>query len=199
MSAITSRQTTFASRIEPEENDDAEILISEGWIERGAGRFPRRVRGSEVGRFRRGRFHAGGSKRAHFSARLKEWRRADSAHRDLLPDRRRDRALPRNHGRSSQAIELVEGTLPRGFAFPNGNLVVLSGAELLAATRLMGGGGCNARKSSAATAPKSTSANSMKAISLFTSNTASDGFWQLMRVPTQGGGTQEVLGAGVRK
>jgi transcription-repair coupling factor (superfamily II helicase) len=27
-------------------------------------------------------------------------------------------------------IELVEGTLPRGFAFPAGNLVVLSGAEL---------------------------------------------------------------------
>jgi transcription-repair coupling factor (superfamily II helicase) len=53
--------------------------------------------------------------------------------RDLLPDRRRDRTFSRDHGGGQDSlgeIDLLEGTLARGFCFPAANLVVLAAAEL---------------------------------------------------------------------
>ena len=117
--------------IEPEENDDAEIQISEGWIEQGPEDFSGAFQDSEVGEFAVGDFMLAEAKRAHFSARLKEWQAAGSRiviyfqtegeierFREIMGD-------PTLVG-----VELEEGTLARGFCFPAGSLVVLSGAEL---------------------------------------------------------------------
>ena len=60
--------------IEPEENDDAEIRISEGWIETGPEDFSGAFQDSDVGEFAVGDFIMAEAKRAQFTARLKEWR-----------------------------------------------------------------------------------------------------------------------------
>jgi transcription-repair coupling factor (superfamily II helicase) len=116
--------------IEPNETEVADILIGEGWL---GGNEPEDFRGAfvncEIGDFAVGDFMLVEAKRAQFSARIKEWRESGSRiviyfqtegeierFREIMVD--------------LDGIELVEGTLPRGFAFPAGNLVVLSGAEL---------------------------------------------------------------------
>ena len=117
--------------IEPEENDGAEIKISEGWIENGPEDFSGAFQDCEVGEFAVGDFIMAEAKRAQFSARLKEWRESDARiviyfqtegeierFREIIGDA------------NLQGIELKEGTLPRGFCFPDGNLIVLSAAEL---------------------------------------------------------------------
>ena len=60
--------------IEPEENDEAEIKISEGWIEAGPEDFAGAFQDCEVGEFSVGDFMLAEAKRTQFSTRLKEWR-----------------------------------------------------------------------------------------------------------------------------
>jgi transcription-repair coupling factor (superfamily II helicase) len=118
--------------IEPgEAGSEAEILIGEGWL---GGDEPEDFRGAfdqcDVGDFAVGDFMLVEAKRAQFAARLRDWRAAEfriviyfqtegeiERFREIMVD-------------TIAGIELVEGTLPRGFVFPDGKLVVLSGAEL---------------------------------------------------------------------
>ena len=82
--------------IEPEEDDDAEIKISEGWIENGPEDFSGAFQDCDVGEFAVGDFHSGGSKARtvfHAIARMARIRRA---HSDLFSDGRRNRALSRD-------------------------------------------------------------------------------------------------------
>ncbi|MEY2489857.1 MAG: hypothetical protein QOC70_1799 [Verrucomicrobiota bacterium] len=179
--------------IEPDETSDADVLIGEGWL---GGGEPEDFRGAfedcEIGDFAVGDFMLVEAKRAQFSARLKEWRASGSRiviyfqtegeierFREIMGD--------------LDGIELVEGTLPRGFAFPDGNLVVLSGAELFGRYTTHG-------------------RRRLQRVEKFGRNRAqidfselNEGdlvvhlehgvgrFLQLMRVPTQSGGMQEVL------
>ncbi|MEY2529290.1 MAG: hypothetical protein QOJ05_1380 [Verrucomicrobiota bacterium] len=117
--------------IEPEENAEAEILIGEGWL---GGEEPEDFRGAfeecDIGDFAVGDFMLVEAKRAQFSARLRDW--SAGGFRVVLyfqteGEIERFREIM---GEAMEGIELLEGTLPRGFVFPEGKLVVLSGAEL---------------------------------------------------------------------
>ncbi len=117
--------------IEPEENDDAEIKISEGWIEHGAEDFSGAFQDCEVGEFAVGDFIMAEAKRAQFSARLKEWRKSDARIVIYFQTEGEIERFREIVGDANlEGVELEEGTLPRGFCFPDGNLIVLSAAEL---------------------------------------------------------------------
>jgi transcription-repair coupling factor (superfamily II helicase) len=107
------------------------IQISEGWIEIGPEDFGGAFQDCEVGEFAIGDLILIEAKRAQFSVRLEEWR-AQKARiviyfqtegeierfREIMGEKELD------------GVELLEGTLTRGFCFPAANLVVLSAAEL---------------------------------------------------------------------
>jgi transcription-repair coupling factor (superfamily II helicase) len=118
--------------IESDKNPGAHIQISEGWIEVGPEDFSGAFQDCEIGEFAIGDLMLMEAKRAQFAARLNEWRtnkakiviyfqtegeierfREIMGGKDVLDD-----------------VDLVEGTLARGFCFPATNLVVLSAAEL---------------------------------------------------------------------
>lgn len=118
--------------IEPEENNDADILIGEGWLgsdepEDFAGAFDN----CDIGDFAVGDFMLVEAKRAQFSARLRDWRAGGFRiviYFQTEGEIERFREIMGNA--ELEEIELLEGTLPRGFVFPDGKLVVLSAAEL---------------------------------------------------------------------
>ena len=179
--------------IEPDETEDADILIGEGWL---GGDEPEDFRGAfedcEIGDFAVGDFMLVEAKRAQFSARMKEWRARGSRiviyfqtegeierFREIMDD--------------LEGIELVEGTLPRGFAFPDGNLVVLSGAELFGRYTAHGRRRLQrAEKLSRNRAQIDFSELNEGDLVVHLEHGVGR-FLQLMRVPTQGGGMQEVL------
>jgi transcription-repair coupling factor (superfamily II helicase) len=160
--------------IEPEENSDGQIQITESWIESGPEDFSGAFQDCNVGEFAVGDFMLAEAKRNQFVKRLKEWRQTNAriviyfqtegeierfreiidpaALQDvaepavggqLLQEKSRDRVEEAN-GRSwatepvrptgspsgAKPVDLVLGTLARGFCFPAANLVVLSAAEL---------------------------------------------------------------------
>jgi transcription-repair coupling factor (superfamily II helicase) len=179
--------------IEPDETGDADISIGEGWL---GGDEPEDFRGAfedcEIGDFAVGDFMLVEAKRTQFSARLKEWRASGSRiviyfqtegeierFREIMGD--------------LEGIELVKGTLPRGFAFPDGNLVVLSGAELFGRYTAHGRRRLQrAEKLSRNRAQIDFSELNEGDLVVHLENGVGR-FLQLMRVPTQSGGMQEVL------
>ena len=118
--------------IEPGENSDAQIQISESWIESGPEDFSGAFQDCAVGEFAIGDLMLVQAKRAQFAARLKEWR-ANKAkiviYFQTEGEIERFREIMGEKG-ALDDIDLVEGTLARGFCFPAANLVVLSAAEL---------------------------------------------------------------------
>ena len=179
--------------VEPDETSGADILIGEGWL---GGDEPEDFRGAfedcEIGDFAVGDFMLVEAKRAQFSARLRDWRAAEfriviyfqtegeiERFREIMPD--------------LEGIELVEGTLPRGFAFPEGNLVVLSGAELFGRYTAHGRRRLQrAEKLSRNRAQIDFSELNEGDLVVHLEHGVGR-FVQLMRVPTQSGGMQEVL------
>jgi transcription-repair coupling factor (superfamily II helicase) len=126
-------------RIAVELNDDyaaeAEIQISEGWIEDQA--TPEDFSGAfddcEVGEFTAGEFVLAEAKREQFITRLREWRNGGSRiviYFQTEGEIERFREIIASAADALAGVELLEGTLPRGFCFPDGKLVVLSAAEL---------------------------------------------------------------------
>ena len=142
--------------IEPEENDDAEIKISESWLGGTTGaRPPRRVSSQEfaasadatervppedfsgafqdidAGEFAAGDFVIAEAKRAQFTTRLKEWRESGARVVIYFQTEGEIERFREIIGEPNlESVELELGTLPRGFTFPDGNLIVLSAAEL---------------------------------------------------------------------
>jgi transcription-repair coupling factor (superfamily II helicase) len=118
--------------IEPGENSDAQIQISESWIESGPEDFGGAFQDCEVGEFAIGDLMLVQAKRAQFAARLREWR-ANKAkiviYFQTEGEIERFREIMGEKG-ALDDVNLVEGTLARGFCFPAANLVVLSAAEL---------------------------------------------------------------------
>ncbi|MEY2561674.1 MAG: hypothetical protein QOG51_2089 [Verrucomicrobiota bacterium] len=117
--------------IEPEENDDADILIGEGWL---GGDAPEDFDGAfdncDIGDFAVGDFMLIEAKRAQFSARLRDWRAAQFRIVIYFQTEGEIERFREIMGDTIAGVELVEGTLSRGFVFPDGKLVVLSAAEL---------------------------------------------------------------------
>jgi len=131
-----------------------QVCVSEGSIEEGPEDFSGAFQDCDVGEFVVGEFVLAERKRAQFVSRLKEWRATQAKiviyfqtegeierFREILDaaaiggDRRGagmpNTARPGSTPRSIlDDIDLVEGTLARGFCFPAANLVVLSAAEL---------------------------------------------------------------------
>jgi transcription-repair coupling factor (superfamily II helicase) len=134
--------------IEPDETSEADIQISESWLG-GTGSVrsqknmddtevvppgPEDFHGSfdscDIGDFAVGDFMLVEAKRAQFAARLRDWRAAEFRIVIYFQTEGEIERFREIMGDAIAGIELVEGTLPRGFVFPDGKLVVLSGAEL---------------------------------------------------------------------
>ena len=109
-----------------------QIKISEGWIENGPEDFSGAFQDCEVGEFAIGDLILIEAKRAQFSARLEEWR-AQKAKIVIYFQTEGEIERFREVMGEKEAlddVDLLEGTLARGFCFPAANLVVLSAAEL---------------------------------------------------------------------
>ena len=122
----------FRVAVEPEEADSsADILIAEGWL---GGDEPEDFRGAfdqcDIGDFAVGDFMLVEAKRAQFAARLRDWRAGGFRIVIYFQTEGEIERFREIMGDAVEGIDLLEGTLPRGFIFPDGKLVVLSGAEL---------------------------------------------------------------------
>jgi transcription-repair coupling factor (superfamily II helicase) len=122
----------FQAAIEPEETSvAADILIGEGWL---GGGEPEDFRGAfeecDIGDFAVGDFMLVEAKRAQFSARLRDWGAAGFRIVIYFQTEGEIERFREIMGDAVKGVDLMEGTLPRGFVFPDGQLVVLSGAEL---------------------------------------------------------------------
>ena len=132
--------------IEPEQNSDLDIQISEGWIggtrsvasgddtevvppsEDYSGAF----QDCDVGEFAAGDLMLVEAKRAQFISRLREWREAKARIVIYFQTEGEIERFREIIGEKQlfDDVDLVEGTLAHGFCFPAANLVVLSAAEL---------------------------------------------------------------------
>ncbi|HST29268.1 MAG TPA: transcription-repair coupling factor [Chthoniobacterales bacterium] len=117
--------------LEPNENSDALIQISESWIEDGPEDFSSAFQDCNIGEFAIGDFLLAEAKRDQFIKRLDEWRK-DSARVVVYfqTEGEIERFRELINAGALQNVDLVLGTLARGFCFPATNLVVLSAAEL---------------------------------------------------------------------
>jgi len=112
---------------------DAQIQINEDWIESGPENFSGAFQDCQVGEFAVGEFMLAEVKRAQFIKQLNEWRK-DKARIAIYfqteGEIERFREIIGTTDNSLENVDLLEGTLSRGFCFPAANLVVLSAAEL---------------------------------------------------------------------
>lgn len=116
--------------IEPEEGSDTQIQISEGWIETGAEDFSGAFQDCDLGEFGAGDLVLAEAKREHFIKRLNEWRANNARIVMYFQTEGEIERFREIMAGAIEKIEIVEGTLARGFCFPAANLVVLSAAEL---------------------------------------------------------------------
>jgi transcription-repair coupling factor (superfamily II helicase) len=117
--------------IEPDESSDDQIRISESWIENGPEDFSAAFQDCEIGEFAVGDFMLAEAKRNQFIKRLNQWRESKSRiviYFQTEGEIERFREIIELS--ALQDVDLVLGTLSRGFCFPAANLVVLSAAEL---------------------------------------------------------------------
>jgi len=183
--------------IEPEENGEADILIGEGWL---GGEEPEDFRGAfaecDIGDFTVGDFMLVEAKRAQFSARLTEWRSAGSRiviYFQTEGEIERFREIMGDGAGGLEGIELVEGTLPRGFTFPAGSLVVLSAAELFGRYTAHGRRRLQRAEKLSRNRAQIDFSELNEGDLIVHLEHGVGRFLQLMRVPTQSGGMQEVL------
>jgi transcription-repair coupling factor (superfamily II helicase) len=117
--------------VEPEEKSSARIQISEGWIENGPEDFSGAFQDCDIGEFAVGDFLLAEAKRDQFIKRLSDWRKNKArtvVYFQTEGEMERFRELI--SADALQDVDLVLGTLARGFCFPPANLVVLSAPEL---------------------------------------------------------------------
>ncbi len=117
--------------LDPDENSAARIQISENWIEEGPEDFSGAFQDCNIGEFAIGDFLLAEAKRDQFIKRLHEWRK-DRARVVIYfqTEGEIERFRELITAEALQDIDLVLGTLSRGFCFPAANLVILSAAEL---------------------------------------------------------------------
>ena len=117
--------------LEPEEGSTARIQISESWIEEGPEDFAAAFQDCDIGEFAVGDFLLAEAKRDQFTKRLEEWKNKKAGivvYFQTEGEIERFRELI--SADALQDVDLVLGTLARGFCFPAANLVILSAAEL---------------------------------------------------------------------
>ncbi len=118
-----------------DEQEEADVRISEGWT--GSGDAIEDFSGAfvdcEIGEFDTGEFIIAEAKRQQFFSRLTTWRESGSRiaiYFQTEGEIERFREIMAEAAISLGGIELIEGTLSRGFCFPAASLVVLAAAEL---------------------------------------------------------------------
>src|SRR5882724_9353289 len=116
--------------IEPEGSSNAQIKISEGWIETGPEDFSGAFEDCDIGEFAAGDLVLAEAKRAQFVDRLKEWRANNTRIVIYFQTEGEIERFREIMVGAIEGIDFVEGTLRHGFCFPAANLVVLSAAEL---------------------------------------------------------------------
>jgi transcription-repair coupling factor (superfamily II helicase) len=116
--------------IEPEENSNAQIQITEGWIETGPEDFSGAFQDCDVGEFAVGDLVLAETKRAQFVGRLKEWHSNNSKVVIYFQTEGEIERFREIIGEGIEGVDFVEGTLARGFCFLTANLIVLSAPEL---------------------------------------------------------------------
>jgi len=116
--------------IEPEEISDAQIQISENWIETGPEDFSGAFQDCDIGEFAAGDLVLAEAKRAQFVERLKEWRTNNASIVIYFQTEGEIERFREIMAGALDGLDFVEGTLARGFCFPAANLIVLSAAEL---------------------------------------------------------------------
>ncbi len=116
--------------IEPEEISDAQIQISENWIETGPEDFSGAFQDCDIGEFAAGDLVLAEAKRAQFVEHLKEWRTNNASIVIYFQTEGEIERFREIMAGALDGLDFVEGTLARGFCFPAANLVVLSAAEL---------------------------------------------------------------------
>ncbi|PYK29770.1 MAG: transcription-repair coupling factor, partial [Verrucomicrobia bacterium] len=117
--------------IEPAEDSRAHIQISESWIEDGPEDFGGAFQDCDVGEFAVGDFLLAEAKRDQFIKHLGEWKKNNARvviYFQTEGEIERFRELI--SADALHDVDLVLGTLARGFCFPAANLVILSAAEL---------------------------------------------------------------------
>jgi transcription-repair coupling factor (superfamily II helicase) len=180
--------------IEPEEGSDAEVLIGEGWL---GGEKPEDFGGAfeecDIGDFAVGDFMLVEAKRAQFSARLRDWRAAGFRLVIYFQTEGEIERFREIMGDAVAGAELVEGTLPRGFVFPDGHLVVLSGAELFGRYTAHGRRRLQRAEKLGRNRAQIDFSELNEGDLVVHLEHGVGRFLQLMRVPTQSGGMQEVL------
>ena len=117
--------------IEPEDDSRAQICVSESWIETGPEDFSGAFQTCDLGELAAGEMALAEAKRAQFLARLEEWRRSGATIVIYFQTEGEIERFRELVGADALAdVDLLEGTLSRGFCFPGANLVILSAAEL---------------------------------------------------------------------
>ena len=116
--------------IEPEATSNAQVQISEGWIETGPEDFGGAFEDCDIGEFAAGDLVLAEAKRAQFVERLKEWRANNARIVIYFQTEGEIERFREIMAGAIDRVDFVEGTLARGFCFPEANLVVLSAAEL---------------------------------------------------------------------
>jgi transcription-repair coupling factor (superfamily II helicase) len=116
--------------IEPETTSNAQVQISEGWIETGPEDFGGAFEDCDIGEFAAGDLVLAEAKRAQFVERLEEWRANEARIVIYFQTEGEIERFREIMAGAIDSVDFVEGTLARGFCFPAVNLVVLSAAEL---------------------------------------------------------------------
>ncbi len=119
--------------IEAEEDEAADVVISVGSPGETVEDFSGAFVDCEIGEFDTGEFIIAEAKRQQFFARLTNWRESGSRiaiYFQTEGEIERFREIMAEAKVSLGEIELLEGTLGRGFCFPAAQLVILAAAEL---------------------------------------------------------------------
>ena len=184
--------------VEPDEGDEAQILISEGWLEEAGAEedYSGAFQDSDVAEFAVGDFMLLEAKRAQFAQRLAEWRAAEQTvliYFQTEGEIERFREIMGAESGALEGVDLAEGTLGRGFYFPAGNLIVLSAAELFGRATTHGRRRLQRAEQQARNRAQIDFSELNEGDLVVHLEHGIGRFLQLMKTPAAGGGEQEVL------
>jgi len=187
--------------IEPGDSAAGEILISEGSIDEAAGAgaeedYSGAFHEADSVEFAVGDFGVAEAKRAQFSSRLAEWKAQCAQvliYFQTEGEIERFREIMAGSDGALDDVELAEGTLARGFSFPAGNLVVLSGAELFGRSTTHGRRRLQRVERLGRNRAQIDFSELNEGDLVVHLEHGVGRFLQLMKVPAAGGGMQEVL------
>ncbi|MDQ6624476.1 MAG: transcription-repair coupling factor [Verrucomicrobiota bacterium] len=184
-------------RLAIDDADDGRILLSEGSIgSEAAEDFSGAFHDAEMGEFAAGDFMIAEAKRAQFNAQMADWKKSGAQiaiYFQTEGEIERFREIMGSAAGTLDGVELLEGTLARGFTFPAGNLVLLSGAELFGRSTAHGRRRLQRAEKLARHRAQIDFSELNEGDLVVHLEHGVGRFVQLMKVPAPGGGMQEAL------